>query len=474
MRTSRPLPFLAAAFVCLAALPGSARAQEPAYTITLPAPATTPDAQKTRLRATLEAASSPGQGRIFRVTAVPALPGNKNPMKIELTHQADTDGNLQYALSHLRIAQGVEALLEATTRTGGLMVGIPAQEGSFAVGAPVLTPINLIAEAGRRYDWKKKGEQRFVLLNDVMGDTILPLNATLTADGTEKLTLEQGEITVRRLKLKVEIPLLPKELQTAGTLLVGPKNAVLKADLPLLGPFLEMKGDGEKDADGSFLLRTAKPSGIVIRRRMVSGQRGGGKSGSYVTTLETAGGLVVASVNTDAAFRPVGASNMVRGGRQFSATITPTQVRWKLAAGTPQAVEVKGQPWLLTHFLATDLWEAGGGVGAALAVGEKREDTLLPLTEGQTTARPFTRERLPDITLSGAGNSSGGNITLRHYRLTFPDRVLDLWTDGRRLAKLASSDGFTVARIGWESATELLKAPAAPVPTPASPPSAAK
>lgn len=455
MRTCRLLPLLAFCLLSLAA--AAAQAQEPTYTITLPAPAATPDTQKTRLRATLEAAESPGQGRILRVTAAPALSGNKNPLKIELTHQAGADGHLQYALSHLRVTQGVEVVLEATTRSGGLMVGVPAQEGSFVVGGPVLTPLNLLAFAGKRYDWKKKGEQRFVLLNDVFGDTILPLNATLSADGTEKVRLaEGGEMTARKLKIKVELPALPKEAAPTGTLYVGPKGTVLKADLPLLGPAFQMKRDAEKQPDGSLLLRLSQPANIVIRIRPLSG-------GGHMTALETEGGLPLATVRTDAAFRPVRSDNVVRGGRQFTATITPTQVRWKLAAGTPQPVEVKGEPWLLTHFLATDLWEKDSAT--LLPVGEKREDTLIPLTEGQTTGRPFTRERLPDETLTGARN--GGKVTLRHYRLTFPDRAVDLWTDGRRLAKLAGSDGFTAVRNGWEGFMDSLKAPSAPVPAPA-------
>ncbi len=411
------------------------RAAEPSYVMTLPGGET--------LRATLETMEAPGGGKIVRVRAAQRP---KVIARVDCALRIDAAGQVTHCRTDAHTPAGSAVVLEALRKAGNLIVQIPEQTGTLPVGAPVVTSLDALAFIGKRYNFAKGGVQHFALLVDFGPELTRLVNMTLEAAGTEPLSLDGGTVTARKLKLTVELPFLPKEAG-AGVLYTGPQGEVLRAEAPLLG--VAMKAKGPATAEGEAIVtRLASPRGVVRIARTAEG---------FETTIERENGGAIGSVTTDAAYRPLRLRHTLRG-REFAATITTTELRWRLAAGEAQAPSVTGDPWFLPHYLATDLWEKAGAL-AALRVGEKGQGTYLPLETGNPTGAVFTAERLPDTSLARA---DGDSIALRHWRLTYRTGVYDLWTDGTRLIKLASSEGHRITREGWEKATAALKAPEAP------------
>lgn len=438
-----------------------AAAQEPTYFFSIPSLNSPP----VRLRATLETSAPSADGRrTVRVRAEPmATAGKRDLFQWDLTVYTDANGRVERAFSRFRRTNGTLTVVELTRLGDEATARYAARDEIIPLGAAPLTLPDLLAFAGKRYDAAKKGRQTFPFISEIgsAGNALQAGNVTLEAAGTDTVTFDGRDVKARRLNVAVDVPGLPATASRTGAILVGPQGETLKVDLDLAWFSFHTEEAAAEREGNDRVLRFAGPLGQIMRIRP------DGSGGGYAVAIETKSGQTLMSTWTDAQYRPVRLETKTSDDARMGATITPTQARWQREAGTPVPIPLTGELCLLTHFLATDLWEGDNAAAAAaapLAVGEKVRETGMPLEVGWMGGFVRTRERLPDVTLP-AGRNGEPPVTLRHYRLTVPsEKHIDLWTDGRRLVRWAASDGYLVERSGWEARTASLPAPPPPRP----------
>ena len=438
-----------------------ARAAEPTYTVTLP------DKQKLHLQV-VEEAGAGGEGRV-RVVTLPQSVA-KSDLLCDAFLTLDTNGKPDFCHVFFGPKPGVGANFEAVRNPAGSAfdVRVPAAAGSLLFGGTLIAPLVAELFIGRLYDWKRGGTQTFAMLVDAGVPTAEVVTLKLTADGVETLTLPDGPVTARRLRYDTPLSVLPKDQQT-GVFWVGPLGEVLRCDTAFFGVPLRAKGVATREDDNKRLaLRFANPgdpTGFVVLLRADR------QAGGYAVALEIEGkgrdaNIPLASLTCDSSYRLQHLETPWHG-RPFVADVVGNEVRYRLPAqGLAVRQTPTGRAWFLPYWFATDIWEAGKGAWADLAIGETRDGDYLPLFTGDYNGGgPFALERLPDRAV-GEGrpalhvyrfsNKAAGEVKLVGDRTN----VYDVYTDGKRLVAFIGSDKSTIIRDGWEAWAAGLAAPA--------------
>ena len=139
----------------------------------------------------------------------------------------------------------------------------------------------------------------------------------------------------------------------------------------------------------------------------------------------------------------------------MTATFFPNRVSWS----TPKqqiTTAVRGEAWFITHYVMTGVWENRLPF-AELTPGKSTIVTYPTIEWDDRNGAAYTVLRLPNTDMA---DPAGKTVTLKHWQVSSaPYFSADLWTDGNRLVKLASTAGPVIVRDGWETATKSLAAP---------------
>jgi hypothetical protein len=429
-------------FLILAGVPGVARAQEPNYTLQM--------GGGNDLRLRIEAT-----GKELRLYGE-QKPGSKGKVAINASVTLDAEGKVVASRSKGVNFAATPVDLAATVEGGAMVVSAPALLGRSPVAAPVLTFVDLLAVLGRRYNWQKGGPQVFAYLDPALKRRFATLTIEAESGVTPiKLTPNSDEETlVRKLNLTLaDAPEVP-EARRKSELFVGPNGEVLQGRMPVTGYPVVVGAAGKFDEKEGFITRYPngiEPQGNTRFTRVRRSEKG------YKITYEGPANLIRGTVETDAQFRPVRVDHQ-ETWRRFAATLTPTNVSWEIPERKVVTI-VRGEGWFLPFYVLTGAWESRAPF-AELTPGQLREVTYTTMEWGDMNGANYTVQRLPDTDLT---DPDGKAVLLKHWQVVgAPYFAADLWTDGKRLVKLASSAGATITRDGWEKATEKLVAPPTP------------
>jgi len=444
----------AAAALCLLAFcfPAVvARAQEPTYTVTLP--------DKNVLRVRTESTGAPMGGHSLRVVTLGAGYA-VNDFSLDARVLLAADGLPQRAALTFGPKAVPELVNLAAERVGAagseqaFHVSVPERRGTIPVGAGRLATLSVVQMAvGRIYDWQRGGEQSLPVLLDIGVLTPQLSQMTLVADGAEEIDLKAGKVKARRLRYDAPFAFLP-EAARKGHLYVGKRGEVLRWDGVLFGQPYKLKAPATKDeTTGELRVAVDAPGDLVLKET----PRPGGDR-AFVLGAQN-GDFPIATTVTRPDLRPVSVESPFFG-RPFKAVVVGTELRYTLAATPPKRTPTPGgRAWFAPQFFAPGVWEAAGPFAGMEPGGEKRNGVYFPLFTGQEDGNPFVLERLADA----RANGPAGPATVRRYRMA-AKVTHDLYTDGKHLLAMLSSDGTRIVRGGWEAFAEAQTAPPTPAP----------
>jgi hypothetical protein len=342
--------------------------------------------------------------------------------------------------------------------SGSLIVTSPAQSGTSPVGAPVVTFVDFLATLGRRYNWKKGGPQTFVYLDPAIRRKF----ATLTVQsegvpetiqlGADKDSKEKKTVLARLLKITADVPEL-SEARRVTSLYVGPNGEALKGEMPVTRYRIAAEAAGVEEGDGFITRYPAgiEPLGNARFTRLLKTASG------FTITYEGPAGLIRGTVKTDSTFQPISMDHE-ETWRRLTATFFTNRVSWAIPEQRITTA-MKGEVWFITHYVMTGAWENRAPF-AELTVGQSVSVTYPTIEWGDRNGAMYTVLRLPNADLT---DPAGKTVSLKHWQVSSaPYFSADLWTDGERLVKLASTAGPMIVRNGWEAATKALLAHKAP------------
>ncbi|MES2464032.1 MAG: hypothetical protein V4671_25960, partial [Armatimonadota bacterium] len=384
-------------------------------------------------------------------------PGSTGKVAIDLRVTLDADGRALTAQNKGAGFSGAPINLAALVEDSSqLSVTSPAQSGSSPVAAPVVTFVDFLAVLGRRYDWKKGGPQTFAYLDPTIRRRFASMIVQSEGDPQPlRIGTQDATVIARRLKVTVDVPELSESRRTTS-LYVGPHGEALKGEMPVTRhPITASPAGTVSLVEGQQEVVTLYPDGIEPQgnTRFTRVRRADSEKG-YKITYEGPPHFIRGTVETDDAFRPVRMEHE-ETWRRITATILPDRVLW--AAPEQRIVTaLQGEAWFLTHYVITGIWEKRAPF-MGLTAGETAKVTYPTIEWGDRNGGIYTVSRLPDAEITDTGNTK---VMLRHWQVSgAPYFAADLWTDGHRLVKLASSSGATIVRDGWAKATEKLVAP---------------
>jgi hypothetical protein len=429
------------------ALPSAVRAQvEPTYTLSL--------GGGNELNLRLDTA-----GKELRLRAV-QKPNSTGKVAVDLRVTLDAEGRAVAAQSTGANFSGAAVNLRATVDDSSSMTVLsPAQAGTSPVAAPVVTFVDFLAVMGRRYDWKRGGPQTFVYLDPAIRRKFTTMIVQSEGDAQPiRLGAQADTVQARKLKITVDVPEL-SPARRVTSLFVGPHGEALKGEMPVTRYAIAASPAGTvSTVGGQEEVVTLYPDGIEPQgNTRFTRVRRAEKGSGYKITYEGPPNLIRGSVETDDAYRPLRTEH-AELWRRMTATFTPDRVAWSLPEKRVSTA-LLSEAWFLTHYVFTGVWENRAPFREK-AVGESVQVTYPTIEWGDTNGSAYTITRLKDTTLA---NPEGKNVTLKHWQVASPPYfAADLWTDGQRLVKLASSMGATITRDGWATATEILVAPPKP------------
>lgn len=415
-------------------VPAPALAAEPTYTARF--------ADKKTARLYLSVVTNPQSGE--KRVRIGNLTGVKSELLLEASLTTDSTNVPQRVRMRFgempTVGESAPELtdLEATplARTAWV-VRRPAQSGVIRFSGPLLSSPASLLFFGRSYNFKQGGAQTATFLSIQNTPTPQTFNLTLTDGGKETISLGAGgdaqKVQARKLLYKApDAPNLNRR-EREGVIYVGPIGEVLRCDTRLFGNRIRAEGAAKRTDSNGYTLELQGRDITIVGERKPDGwdvKFNVGKQGNTVGAAQLDTQLRILSM---------------AGGRNMKqvATVVNNEILWKSDEGGASDVVVPdGKLWLLPHWFATDLWEAGSNAGDfALNVDAEQSGLYLPLFTGQRDGYLFTIKRLRDF-----GKVDG--TTVRRYRFTSRN-IYEIYTDGTRLIYFAGSDGTTITRDGW-------------------------
>ncbi len=383
----------------------------------------------------------------------------------------DAQGNAQTSRYAFGPTPDYGIVLEAALSGGtAYAVGEPIKRGSIPFNGRLIHPLTLQLFAGKLYDWNRGGAQTFAYFYAPRYESAPHIvTLTLTAPNgskTEPIALADETVPARKLHASLVLPFMttPAERTREIDLRIGPGGEVVQSDKNFFDTPFEVKSRAVWETPTRFILPFVRPGLSSLNRIILRADKlGTAQKPIWDIGLdwgEARSPRTFGHARCDANWSLVSSDTPWRGGRDSvcQAQVESGRVEWKADPGRPQITDTQGKPtWWFPSWFATSVWE-GPGMPFADLVNEKRAGYYFPLWRGPV-AEPFTLTRLPD-TSAAVGSTI---FPLRHYHFVAKD-AYDVYTDGKWLIALLSSDKSTLIRDGWEAWAKTLPVPAPPTP----------